>query len=107
MSFSFRTSEWNTRDEFDCLCRKVSPLHTVLLSNILSPQSKTDKLQANVTFMHTFRNAFLMAFTETWLDKDIKESELHINIFDTPICSDCDKQKTAKQHGGSVCFYIN
>ena len=83
------------------------PVPTVLLSNVRSLRSKTDELQANVNYMHEYRQACLLAFTETWLDGNVQDSDLFIDEFDTPIRLDRNKRDTWKEQGGGVCFYVN
>lgn len=39
-----------------------------------------DELQANVNHLHEYRNASILAFTETWLDKDADNSALHMDL---------------------------
>ena len=80
---------------------------TVLLSNGRSLRSNTDELQANVNYMHGYRQACLLAFTETWLDDNVHDSDLFIDGFGTSIRLDINKHDTGKEHGGGVCFYVN
>ena len=60
-------------------------LLTVVLSNVRSLRSKIDELQATVNYMHAYKNACLLAFTETWLDGNVHDIELFIAGFGTPI----------------------
>ena len=47
----------------------------MVLSNVQSLRNKLDELQANVCHLREFRDASVMAFTETWLtDKDSDSS---------------------------------
>ena len=82
------------------------PLLTILLSNVCSLRSKMDELQAKVNYMHEYRQACLLAFTETWLD-DVQDNDLFIDGFGTPIRLDRNKHDTGKEHRGGVCFYVN
>ena len=47
--------------------------------------NKMDELQANVNHMHEYRSAFILAFTETWLNKNDEESTTHIDGFAPPL----------------------
>jgi hypothetical protein len=40
------------------------------------------ELQANVSYMHEYRQACLLAFTETWLDDHVQDRNLLIDGFD-------------------------
>ena len=60
------------------------PFPTILLSNVRSLHSKMDELQANVNYMHEYRQACLLAFTENWLDDNVQDSDLFIDGFGTP-----------------------
>ena len=66
-----------------------------------------DELQANVNHMHEYRSASILAFTETWLNKNDEESTTHIDGFAPPLRLDRDSERTGKQHGGGVCLYVN
>ena len=83
------------------------PLPTVLHSNVRSLRSKMDELQANVNCMHEYRQACLLAFTETWLDDNVQDSDLFIDGFGTPIRLNRNKRDTGKEHRGGVRFYVN
>lgn len=43
------------------------PLPSVILSNSQSFRTKADELQAHLRFQHEFRDACLLAITDTWL----------------------------------------
>lgn len=43
-----------------------------------------------------------MAFTETWLDSEVSDSDLYIEGFGTPIQLDRDKIITGKHKGGGI-----
>lgn len=72
-----------------------------------SLRNKTDELQAHVHFSHEFRDACILAVTETWLAEKDRDSELVIDGFSAPLLTDRDAQTTGKTRGGGVCFYIN
>ena len=84
-----------------------APLPSVILSNVRSLRSKTDELQANVSYMHEYSEACLLAFTETWLDDRVHNHELTVDRFGAPIRLDRNKVDTGKEQGGGVCFYVN
>ena len=75
------------------------PLPTVLLSNFRSLRSKMDELQANVNYIHEYRQACLLALTETRLDDNVQDSDLFIDRFGTSIRLDRNKRDTGKEHG--------
>lgn len=80
---------------------------SVITANVCSFRSKTYELQANVNYMHRFRSASSLAFTETWLNKNDDDDTLHIDGFGIPLRLDRDNVLTGKQHGSGVCFYVN
>ncbi len=77
----------------------------MIFGNICSRQNELDELQANVNYMHEYRNASILAFTETWLDDVMDNDELAIDGFTKPFPVDRDKLKTGKKCGGGVCVY--
>ena len=86
---------------------KQRPLPSIILANVRSLRNKMDELQANVNHMHEYRSASILAFTETWLNKNDEESTTHIDGFAPPLRLDRDSERTGKQHGGGVCLYVN
>ena len=77
------------------------------IAHVCSLRSKMDKLQANVNYMHEYRQACILAFTETWLNDNVQDSDLFIDGLGTPIRLDRSKHDTGKEHGEGVCFYVN
>ena len=102
-----RGKKGGVRQRLKTLNNRKTPLPTVIFSNVRSLRPKTDELQANVNYMHEFKKAGLLAFTETWLDNTVANNELHIEGFGVPIRLDRDKIITGKGQGGGVCFYVN
>lgn len=66
------------------------PLPTVMLANVQSLRNKLDELRANVKFLKEFREACLLAFTETWLKEQDSYSDLEIDGFGEPYRLDRD-----------------
>lgn len=83
------------------------PLPSIILANVCSLRNKTDGLQANVDHMYEYRTASILAFTETWLNRNDNDSTLHIDGLALPPRLDRDSERTGKQHGGGVCLYVN
>ena len=83
------------------------PLPSVIMSNVRSLRGKMDELQANVSYMHEYKHACLLAFTETWLDNDVRDEDLSVNGFGTPVRLDRNKSDTGKSQGGGVCLFVN
>ncbi|XP_038838225.1 uncharacterized protein LOC120035736 [Salvelinus namaycush] len=78
------------------------PLPTTLLINAQSLRGKADELSANLRFQHEYREACLLAFTETWLDDRVPDREVEPAGF-TLVRADRDLTVTGKLHGGGVC----
>ena len=83
------------------------PLPSIILSNVRSLRNKIDELQANVRFQHYFRDACLLAITETWLSERDSDTELSIDSFGSPVRLDRDAAATGMSRGGGVCLYVN
>lgn len=81
-------------------CGRVS-LPSVIMSNVRSLQGKVDELQANVHYMHEYRNARLLAFTETWLVDNVCDQDLLIG-FSSRVRLDRNQQNMGKVQGGGV-----
>lgn len=89
------------------LSKNRIPLPSIILANAQSLRNKTDELQANVVHLRDYRDACLMAFTETWLNVLDTDSALEISGFGAPLRLDRDSEVTHKTMGGGVCLYIN
>ncbi|KAJ4918957.1 hypothetical protein JOQ06_010009, partial [Pogonophryne albipinna] len=87
--------------------RRLPPLPTILLSNVQSLRNKLDELEACAKFKRDYRDACLLAFTETWLKASDSNEDLHISGFGYPVRIDRSPVITNKSRGGGVCFYIN
>ena len=83
------------------------PLPSIILANVQSLRNKTDELQANSNYLHEYRNACIMAFSETWLSSRDSDADLSISGFGAPVRLDRDAESTGKSQGGGVCVYIN
>ncbi|KAK0151194.1 hypothetical protein N1851_007674 [Merluccius polli] len=49
---------------------------STLGSGGISLRAKTDELSANTRYLHEYWSACVLAITETWLDSNIKSSEV-------------------------------
>ena len=78
------------------MLQTISP-HSTLFER---PLNFVQKLQANVSYMHEYRQACLLAFTETWLVCHVQDSNLLIDGFGTPIIPYKNKCDTGKDHPG-------
>lgn len=54
----------------------------MILANVRSLRNKLDELQANITHLHEYRTASILAFTETWMNNNDGDKMLHIDGFD-------------------------
>lgn len=50
-----------------------TPLPSILLANVQSPESKLDDLRARITFQCDMRDCNTMCLTETWLTPDVPD----------------------------------
>lgn len=89
------------------LSRNRIPLPSVILANVRSLRNKIEELRANVLHLRDYRDACLMAFTETWLTESDSDSALEISGFGAPLRLDRDSEVTHKMLDGGVCLYIN
>lgn len=83
------------------------PLPSIILSNARSLRNKTDELQALVRHQHAFKDACILAFSETWLGERDADGDLVIDGFGIPFRTDRKSTTTGKSCGGGVCAYIN
>ena len=77
----------------------------MILANVRSLKGlKMDELRANATFFNEYRDACLMAFTETWFEKNVGDRGTFIKGFGCPARLDRDKQTTGKEKGGVFVY---
>ncbi len=81
-------------------------LPSVILGNVRSLRNKMDELQGYVRFQKDFKNCGVLAFTETWLNEQDLDTDLHIDGFGTPFRLDRKAEVTGKKQGGGVCLYV-
>ena len=80
----------------------MPPLPLMILANVRTLKGlNMDELRANATFVNEYRDACLMAFTETWFNKNVGDRGTFIKGFGCPTRLDRDKQTTGKEQG--VC----
>ncbi|KAK0144778.1 hypothetical protein N1851_016764 [Merluccius polli] len=80
------------------------PLPSIILGNAQSLRNKVDELQANVKHISEYRDACVIALTETWLKDYDPTQDFDIDGFGQPYRLDRDAQITGKSLGGGVCF---
>ncbi|KAK0150009.1 hypothetical protein N1851_009244 [Merluccius polli] len=83
------------------------PLPSIILSNVQSLWNKTDELQAQARYRHEFRDACILALTETWLSHKDLDKDVTIDGFGKPIRLDRDAVATGKSTGGGLCLFLN
>ena len=87
--------------------RRHRPVLPVLVTgNARSLNNKIDELEACTRYMHEYRDASLLCFSESWFKSNTPDSAVSLDGYhlvrgdrDTSICS--------KTRGGGVCIYIN
>lgn len=82
-------------------------LPSIILANARSLHNKIDDLQAHVRYQHEFKEACILALTETWFGEKDLDSEMTIDGFGAPLRTDREAAITGKSRGGGVCLYIN
>ena len=83
--------------------RNRIPLPIVITGNARSLNNKVDELSACVRHYSEYRNASLIAFSETWFNN--KSTSIDIDNFK---CVRGDRTDAAlKDGGGGVCLYVN
>lgn len=81
-------------------------LPTMILSNAQSIKKKADELRANTRYLHEYREAYVLAFSETWLNETVPDSEVCPEGLTITRMDRCSKA-TGKEQGGGVCVMIN
>ncbi|XP_073696141.1 uncharacterized protein [Garra rufa] len=71
------------------------PLPSIILGNVQSLRNKIDELQAHVKSIPEYKNACVIALTETWLKDQYPSHDYEIDGFGQPIRLDRDEQLTA------------
>ncbi|XP_040915354.1 NACHT, LRR and PYD domains-containing protein 14-like [Toxotes jaculatrix] len=77
-------------------------LTSVILVNVRSLSNKVDELQPNVNYMHGYRTASVLAFTETWLGNNDSDDTLHIDGF-APGSDSTGTQNAPGSYMAEVC----
>lgn len=80
------------------------PLPSIIFSNVRSLRNKLDELRLNTRICHDYREACVMAFTETWFQEDFPDQLTQVQGF-TNVRLDRDGS-SGKRRGGGVCVYI-
>ena len=83
------------------------PLPSIVLSNVQSLQNKTEELQAQARYRHEFRDACILALTETWLSHKDLDKDVTIDGFGKLIRLDRGAVATGKSTGGGLCLFLN
>uniref|UniRef100_A0AAV2KTK8 Uncharacterized protein n=1 Tax=Knipowitschia caucasica TaxID=637954 RepID=A0AAV2KTK8_KNICA len=102
-----RGSRGGVRRRLKRLGFRRTPLPSIILRNAQSIRNKMDELHANVVHQEKFKNACILAFSETWITSADSEMDLSLPGFGAPIRLDRDPDVTGKSQEGGVCFFIN
>lgn len=81
------------------------PLPAIILSNVRSLQQKMDELRIKARACFEYREAGLLALTETWLRPEIPSSLVEVQGFSL-IRAD-RSAASGKSRGGGICVYVN
>lgn len=81
------------------------PLPSVVMANVQSLRNKMDILHARCQGEKSFREACIIALSETWLKDSIPDEEVRLDNF-TIIRADRTSD-SGKERGGGVCVYVN
>ena len=86
--------------------RSLKPfLPTIVTGNARSLKNKIDELSANVRFMHEYREASLICFSETWFTENIPDSSVDMNGF--YLARNDRTKESNKGRAGGVCVDVN
>ncbi len=77
-----------------------------MLSNVRSLENKLDLIQLSRSTQHEARYCCVFVFTETWLNDNILDSAIQLNML-TCYRADRDTALSGKTRGGGLCMYIN
>ena len=80
------------------------PLPSIVFGNTQSIRNKTDELEACVRYRSEYRDANMLAITESWLTENDCNPDLEGF---TMVRLDRDEETSEKSKGGGVCLYIN
>jgi hypothetical protein len=85
--------------------RRYKPcLPTIIFGNAQSLRNKPDELEASVRFLHEFREASLLCFSETWYTEGDTDPQLPGFTLSR---LDRSKEATGKRRGGGVGVFVN
>ncbi|KAK0154804.1 hypothetical protein N1851_002890 [Merluccius polli] len=76
------------------------PLPSIILANMQSLRNKSDELQAHVRHQHEFKEACILALTETWLGEMDSDAGIALDGFSAPFRMDRVAANTGKSRGG-------
>ncbi|KAK0131335.1 hypothetical protein N1851_033984 [Merluccius polli] len=76
------------------------PLPSIILANMQSLRNKSDELQAHVRHQHEFKEACILALTETWLGETDSDAGIALDGFSAPFRMDRVTANTGKSRGG-------
>ncbi len=82
-------------------------LPSIILANARSLCTNTEELQDLIRHQHKYKDACILAITETWLRESDPNNDMLIDNFWAPLCKDQDIKTTDKSCRGGVCLYIN
>lgn len=82
------------------------PLPSIVLCNAHSLNNKMDELRVLCRYDSIYREACLLAFSETWFSDTNTDAETAIEGFSV-VRGDRSRTESGKEGGGSVCAYIN
>jgi hypothetical protein len=82
------------------------PLPSIVIANTQSLTNKLDEIRVHCRHDSVYREACLLAFSETWLNDNIPDAEAAISGF-TLVRGDRSLADSGKHGGGGVCVYVN
>ena len=84
--------------------RPVLPV--LIMSNARSLNNKIDELETCTKYLHEYRDASIMAFSESWFSSTVPDSAVQLPNFHLER-GDRDPSICSKTRGGGVCAYIS
>ena len=86
--------------------RDAPVLPVIVTGNARSLNNKIDELSACTKYLHEYRDASILCFSESWFKDCMPDSSVQLDGFHI-VRGDRDNVISQKTKGGGVCIYVN